>query len=297
MIRRCLLLIRRVPQGTASLAVAAFLLILVLGDRVAADRNLADLIFQAADHHYKGDLGRAISMFETAASLDSNDEFVGNQLGILYAKEERFTEAFDQFARVAAIDSRNTTAFKWIGILHLRQGDLNAAFNAFSRIIKVDPENADAYYYLGAIYSFRRNPPMAIEYLKKSRDADAEEADTHFRLGKAFHNIDMTANALLEYHRVLDLNPGYTKAINEIGWVYYNKGDVDAAIKQWQRTLQVNRSDRDAIDNLAKAYNDLAWLAYESGRIAEARAFWEKTVSIRPRDKAARYYLKRVPDQ
>jgi tetratricopeptide (TPR) repeat protein len=80
----------------------------------------------------------------------------------------------------------------------------------------------------------------------------------------------MTSNAHLEYQRTLALKPSHTKAINGIGWIYYNSGDRDAAISEWKKTLKVNPKDRDAIFNLAKAYNDLAWEAKERGRPEEA---------------------------
>ena len=284
----------RLPHvGCKGLAIIVVCLIW-LTPHPADGGDIHSLIFRGADYHYNGELDKAIVLFEEAITLDPDNEFAHNQLGVLYGKKERFSDALAEFSRAVAIDGRNTTALLWLGILHLRDGNLNIAFKSFNRVIQVDPNNADAYYYLGAIYNFRHNPVMAIEYLKKSRDADSEEADTHFRLAKAFHNVDMTTNALLEYNRTIDLNPGYTKAINEIGWIFYNRGDEKSAIEQWLKTLRINRNDIDAIYNLAKAYNDLAWSAYESNNVDGAKGYWEKTLAINPGNKAAKFYLKKI---
>ena len=88
-------------------------------------------------------------------------------------------------------------------------------------------------------------------------------------------------------------NNADTKAINEIGWIYYNKGDKENAVAQWEKTLKINRNDRDAILNLAKAYNDLAWNALKSGKTKEAIKYRGKTITINPGNKAAKYYLKK----
>jgi len=282
------------PHGRYAGLLITWLCCLFLAAHQADASDVHSLIFQGADHHYRGQLDRAIAMFEAAAKLDPGIEFTHNQLGVLYGKKERFTDAFAAFSRAVAIDGRNTTALLWLGILHLREGNLNSAFERFSRIIQIDPNNADAYYYLGAIYNFRRNPPMAIEYLKKSRDADSEEADTHFRLARAFHNVDMAANALLEYTRAIEISPAYTKAINEVGWILYNRGETAPAIDQWEKTLEINPGDRDAIDNLSKIYNDLAWSAYRSNDVEAARVYWHKALAIHPGNKAATYYLKKL---
>ena len=258
-------------------------------DGYATDIN--ELIFQGADAHYKGDLDQAIRMFEAAVRFDPANEFAHNQLGILYTKKERYSSAYKEFSMVNEIDPHNTFAILWLGILHLKNGKLNLAFERFNKIVEIDPSNADAYYFLGTIYNFRHNPAMAIEYLKKARDSDSEEADTHFRLAKAFHNVDMIANALFEYQRALEIKPTYTKAINEIGWIYYNKGDQVSAINQWQKTLRVNRQDRDAIFNLAKAYNDMAWKALTAGQKETAIKYWQEALKVDPGNKASKYYM------
>ena len=257
----------------------------------AAGSDVSSLIFQGADLHHRGELDKAILKFESAVRLDSKNEYAHNQLGVLYAKKNRFDSAFREFSIVEKIDKRNTFAVLWQGIIYLRQEKVDKAFEKFNEVIKVDPDNADAYYFTGAIYNFRHNPSMAVEYLKKARDADSMEAETHFRLAKAFHNMDMTANAMLEYERALEIKPEYTQAINEKGWLCYNQGNIKSAIAYWKKVLEINNRDRDAVFNLTKVYNELAWKHLMSDRLKEAIDYWEKTVLINSGNKAARYYL------
>ena len=122
-------------------------------------------------------------------------------------------------------------------------------------------------------------------------------AQAHFRLAKAFHNVDMIANAFYEYQRVLEIKPNYTKAINEIGWIYYNKGDKASAIKEWKKTLEINRQDRDAALNLAKAYNDMAWDALTAGDQKRAITYWQEALETDPGNKASKYYMEKYGNQ
>ncbi len=188
------------------------------------------IVFEAADLHFKGEIDSSLAKFETAVRIDPTNEYAHNQLGILYAKKGRFEDAYREFSTSAGLDGTNTFALKWLGIIELRNGNVDKAFNIFHRIIQIDPDNADAYYLMGTVYNFRHNPVMAVEYLKKARDADADEAATHFRLGQAFRSLGMMSNALLEYQRATDLRPLYLRAIDEIGWIYYNRGETSAAI-------------------------------------------------------------------
>ena len=255
----------------------------------AADVN--SLIFQGADQHYRGKLDEAMASFQAAVKLEPGNEYAHNQLGIIYAKKERFNDAFQEFTLVAKIDQNNIFALLWLGVLNLQKNNLDKGYENFQKIIQADPTNADAYYYLGAIYNIRHNPAKAIEHLKKSRDADAEEADTHFRLGKAFRQVDMVKNAQFEYSRVLELNKSYNAARNELGWLHYNAGDHAAAFAEWQMSLKINPRDGDAIFSLARGYNELAWKAYKEGKQQDASSYWKKVLTVDPENKAAKHYL------
>jgi tetratricopeptide (TPR) repeat protein len=258
---------------------------------ISSAADVDSLIFQGADQHYRGKLDEALASFQEAVKLDPRNEYAHNQLGIIYAKKERFNDAFREFTLVAEIDQTNTFALLWLGILNLQKNNLDKGFENFQKIIQVDPTNADAYYYLGAIYNIRHNPAKAIEYLKKSRDANSGEADTHFRLGKAFRQVDMVKNAELEYGRVLELNTAYNAARNELGWIYYNAGDFTAAFAEWQQSLKLNPRDSDAVFSLARGYNELAWKAYKDGNKQGASSYWKKVLTVDPDNKAAKYYL------
>ncbi|MBI4776650.1 MAG: tetratricopeptide repeat protein [Deltaproteobacteria bacterium] len=256
-------------------------------------RDLNDLLFEGVDFDYRGEVEKATASFEQALAVDPKNEYALTKLGILYFKQKMIEKSMDAFTKAVDVDPRNVEAQIWVGILHMKNDELEKAHQAFEGVIRIDPNNAAAYYYLGTLYNFRRNRVKAIELLKKSSDADSMEPDTHFRLAQAFDLAGMVHNALLEYERALDLNPRHTKALNAMGWIHYNQGEVAKAIELWKRSLSENAADRDAALNLAKAYNSLAKQELDAGRKDAARTYWQKTLEVDEGNKAAKYYLKR----
>ncbi len=178
---------KTLQKGTRALFVLWGLLLLT---GVAFAQGGENLVFEAAREHFKGNLPKALELFQEVAVRDPQNTYAQNQLGVIYAKQEQAQEALKAFERVKAQDPLNIFARNWIGILRLKLGQMDRAFSEFEEILSVDSENANAHYYLGAIYNIRRNRRAAIVELKKARDANSQEPDTHFRLAQAFHNAD-----------------------------------------------------------------------------------------------------------
>jgi tetratricopeptide (TPR) repeat protein len=275
---------------TAGIWLVVTVLLWAPGGGFAAD--FSDLVFSGADAHYRGDLPGAAQSFEAAIRRTPENGFARNQLGLVYAKQHRFEDAMEQFCKVAAMEADNTFARLWIGILQLQAGNLDRAQRAFTDILRIDPNHAEACYFMGTIHYVRRNSVEAIRFLKMARDADSREPETHYRLARAFDNVDMEENARLEYLRTLALKPTHTKALNDLGWLRYNRGQMEEAVLLWKKTLGINPRDRDAVLNLARVYNEQAFQALVTGDTAAATSLWKKVLSVHPKDSAARHYLR-----
>lgn len=253
--------------------------------------NISDAALDAARLHYAGKLESAHRLLSQAARQQPDEPFVFNQLGLVSAKLQRYEAAGIAFRRALQLDAANTHARRWLGILALIEGDIPAARRRFEETLQRDSQDADALYFLGAIAGILRDDDGATRYLMQSRDADAGEAETHYRLGVAFERMDLMHSALAEYQRTLEINPRYVRAMDRLGWLYYNQDNTDTALNWWKRALTLNRRDQSIVFSIAKAYNDLGYTARRRGDITAARNYWQQTLRYKPDDKAARWFL------
>ena len=75
----------------------------------------------------------------------------------------------------------------------------------------------------------------------------------HIKRGNDHLNKGESDQAISEFTKAIEINPGFAKAYNNRGWAYYNKGEYDQAIPDYNKALEIN-------PRLAEAYNGLAWL-------------------------------------
>jgi tetratricopeptide (TPR) repeat protein len=81
-----------------------------------------------------------------------------------------------------------------------------------------------------------------------------KQAEKHFRKGFDYQNQGNLEQAIQEYQKALELNPDYAQAHTNLGTVYLGKGDYDQAIGHFKRTLELNYYDSKAHYNLGLSY-------------------------------------------
>jgi tetratricopeptide (TPR) repeat protein len=81
-----------------------------------------------------------------------------------------------------------------------------------------------------------------------------KRAEGHFKKGFVFQNQGNLDKALEEYNKALELCPNYVQAYTNLGTVYLGKGDYDSAIQQFKKSLELNYLDKRAHYNIGVAY-------------------------------------------
>jgi len=81
-----------------------------------------------------------------------------------------------------------------------------------------------------------------------------KQAQKHFSKGFGYQDQGELDKAIEEYKKAIELNPNYTRAYTNLGTVYLEKKDYDRAIQQFKKVLELNYFDRKAHYNLGLAY-------------------------------------------
>jgi tetratricopeptide (TPR) repeat protein len=98
---------------------------------------------------------------------------------------------------------------------------------------------------------------------------------THFNWGVHFHNQGETLKAIQAYQKVIQLDPTYIEAYNNLGIIYQEINDFDRALGVFQRSIEIN-------PQYEKGHNNLGILLYHNGRYEQAIEAFQKALAINP---------------
>lgn len=120
------------------------------------------------------------------------------------------------------------------------------------------------------------------EVLAKPKDAEAEtgknrwvasDAMIHFNSGVDFYHQRDYAKAIQAYQKVIEIDPGYAEAYNNLGIIYQEVGDLDRALSSYQKAIEIN-------PKYEKALNNMGVLLYLKGRYEESVQAFQKALTL-----------------
>jgi tetratricopeptide (TPR) repeat protein len=113
---------------------------------------------------------RAVELFERAASLEPGNLEPYLNLGLLYAKVGRYSDAERTLQRALAIDPTAPSAHLYLGKVAVAQKHWKEAETHFERTIDLAPFSEAGYISLGDLYVQQGDRTRAVEVYKRLLD-------------------------------------------------------------------------------------------------------------------------------
>ncbi len=166
------------------------------------------------------------------------------------------------------------------GDLELQRKDYGSATAAYRRGFDLAPSaDAAVRVYKSARLAGEDSPAAALsEYSAQNpRDPDA-----NFALGSIALDAGDQAAAIARYEAVLAANPNHPAALNNLAWIYSERGDV--------RALDLATRARAVLPNDPSVADTLGWLHVRRGDAAEGLPLLEEAVRANPDHPEIRYH-------
>jgi len=140
---------------------------------------------------------------------------------------------------------------------NLEEGNYTEALNDFEYAIKLDPYNGRILINLGATYINLDIYNEAEKVLKRSKKY-YNDLNTYWNLGLCYMKLERVQEAEGEFQQAIYLNPKFTEVYHYLGLLYFQQGDYNGAIEQWNKILETEPNFPNkyiVLNNLGIVYN------------------------------------------
>jgi len=213
--------------------------------------------FMAKAWYFKGNETKSITLLEKAIELAPNDSKLYSALGKSYYWLKENKPAKKYFNKALEIDESNAEAYTGIADLLQDEGNHKEALKWAKKALKYDKKNHYIYTCLANIYMGLEKYEDSIKYNKKTLEL-GQRADY------VFNNLALNYNILEKYelaieHAEIAIELAPEKATNyfSLGYAHYQSGDNKLAIKSFEKSLELDSSDKMSIEYLKLAKDDL----------------------------------------
>jgi tetratricopeptide (TPR) repeat protein len=190
----------------------------------------------------------AATSYERALKLNPDDANTTMNLGLVYLYLDKSDDAIRYTERATLLDPKSASAYSNLGVALDARGDFARAEAAYRRSLDLDPDNVTTLLNLATNLIAQNKGAEAVDIMQRVVQADDSPANRK-RLGDALTNAGRYDDAVKQYQTVLERDPRYYPAMNEIGWTriaqYRKNLELDdakrkEAIAMWDKSLAIN---------------------------------------------------------
>ena len=179
-------------------------------------------------------------------------------IGMLYFGQRAYAQAVDQLETALRYPYPGLFAVSQaLGMAHYNQGHWNEAVRALRSSLIRHPNNTRAHYYLGVSLGKLKQHEEAVYHLRRAVELNPLMASFRLELGSVLGAAGASEEAIRELETAVRLEPNSLRAHHLLGMQRKSLGDLDGAVKAYQKALEFDSRDAEVLNSLAVAYVQL----------------------------------------
>lgn len=149
---------------------------------------------------------QAIAAAQDLVELDPDNADSVYNLGYMYVKEERFSEAVDIFKRAIELRPSFEYAYMNLGYSYSQLGQYGNAISAFQELAKLTPDDDNVWFNIAVNYMQQKKWSSAVEPLRKVIELRPDYPLAYYNLGIVYLNMGDNASARQAYLKLKELD-------------------------------------------------------------------------------------------
>jgi len=285
----------------------------VLGPNTLLSLKLSDLYMKNKA------FDKAADVLARARSGDPNNIYILEALAQAYEYNKEFTKALGTYESLVDLQDNNPMSFLRIGSLSLQSGQYEKSISAFKKVDSIKPNIPEVQRSLGFSYSQLKKTDEAMSYFEKAILLNPKDVLSMSLLAPLYQekkwlsrsdslfdkilSLEPTNDVILNNYsyslaergirlekalemvqKALKIAPGNAHFLDTMGWVYYQMGLYELALKY---VLQAHQAD----DGSWEVADHLGDIQAKLKNASEARSYWQKALLLNPENESIKIKL------
>jgi tetratricopeptide (TPR) repeat protein len=170
-----------------------------------------------------------------------------------WSQVKHWRNSITLFEHTLRVTDNNSPIHNNLGIVFLKQGRFSDAVPHFTKALQIRPNDVRAHLNLAVSLAHVGDLQQAIEHYIKALELEPHHAGAHNNLGNVLLLQGRVDEAAAEFSRALEINGHYAEAHNNLGVVLARQGRLPEAIDHFREALRVNPDYQQARRNLDRA--------------------------------------------
>lgn len=188
---------------------------------------------------------------------------VYRHLATIYKETGRVDKAIEILEYGLKRNPGNTELMSKLGIMLAETLQPDKAIELLNVCIKKEPFDPENYNFLGVAYYRKGNAAKALENYRKALELDNNYASVFNNIGSMYLALYLGNKkkderiyqlAMENFNRALEIDPRLFAAYNGRGAAYKFKNQVEKAIADWKKSIEINPQYIDAYFNIGISY-------------------------------------------
>ncbi|QPJ61378.1 MAG: DUF721 domain-containing protein [Candidatus Nitronauta litoralis] len=209
--------------------------------RGAEDQNRVDLLLNLARlYGMDQQMDKSVGLLESALKHEPRNDRLYHSLALAHMALSQYDQAINTIQKAIELDDQKDAYFFELGALYERKGDFQRAVEAMERVIALNPNHSNAHNFIGYLFAMQG-----------------------LHLDRAIKHLD----------KALSIQPRNGYFLDSLGWIYFKKGDYNAALEKIKKAMIYVSPD-------PVLYDHLGDVLFSMKKFSEAHEAWKTSLAL-----------------
>lgn len=252
-------------------------------------KQLVELRESAMSLHILGEAQREAKQLSDARdsysrALELNPDYFLSEVAQIKLQiiSKDYDQALDNAGSLQKKYPDKSIGYELASAIYTVQGQYEQAIPLIEKAIEIEPK-VKLILQLSQQYNLAGKRERGLDILREWRQKKPDDVSIRSVLAMSLQTQNRLDEAMVEYKKVLELDPNHITSLNNLAWLYSEKGDSQA--------VDLGRRAYGLAKNRPEIVDTFGWILVQTGELSEGERVLREAVALAPEHQEIIYHL------